>query len=157
MSNKHLRMSEAEFKALQDQSKTRKSGIISFASESALSIADATKKRFQAIGRLPKSKMNKTEAEYAELLEKRRLNGEVIAWKFHPMNVRLADNTFYEVDFLVVAKNLEVQIHETKGTYTTEVGNIKIKLCAEVLPWFRFIKCMKQPKKLGGGWEFKEY
>ncbi len=113
--------------------------------------------KFHAIGRLPKNKMNKTEEAYSVLLDQQKQAGEILDWKFHPMNVRLADNTFYEVDFLVVAKDRELQIHETKGTYTTEVGNIKIKLCAEVLPWFRFIKCIKQAKKNGGGWEFKEY
>ncbi|NDI85114.1 hypothetical protein EYB48_05800 [Undibacterium sp. B2R-29] len=117
----------------------------------------AARDRFFSIGRIPKSQMNKTEAEYAEILDRKKLSGEVLDWKFHPMNIRLADNTFYEVDFLVVMANLELQIHETKGSYTTQVGNLKIKLCAEVLPWFRFIKCIKRAKKDGGGWEFQNY
>ena len=136
-----LRMSVAEFNSL-----SKKSPVT----------ADRNAK-FHAIGRMPKNKMNKTEEAYSLLLDQKKQSGEILDWKFHPMNVRLADNTFYEIDFLVVAKDRELQIHETKGTYTTEVGNIKIKLCAEVLPWFRFVKCIKQSKKDGGGWVFKEY
>lgn len=136
-----LKMSVAEFNSL---------------SKKSVNSTDRNAK-FHAIGRVPKGRMNKTEEAYSIRLESLKQAGEILDWKFHPMNVRLADNTFYEIDFLVVAKDRELQIHETKGTYTTEVGNIKIKLCAEVLPWFRFIKCIKQSKKDGGEWVFKEY
>ncbi|WP_202927680.1 hypothetical protein [Undibacterium crateris] len=147
-------MSVSEFNAL--QSKGRRSGAKQQSGSSAEKTI-AARDRFFSIGRIPKSQMNKTEAEYAEILDRKKLSGEVLDWKFHPMNIRLADNTFYEVDFLVVMANLELQIHETKGSYTTQVGNLKIKLCAEVLPWFRFIKCIKRAKKDGGGWEFQNY
>ncbi|QRQ86270.1 hypothetical protein [Cupriavidus oxalaticus] len=113
--------------------------------------------RFHALGRLAKDVMNKTERAYADVLEQQRQRGEIIDWKFHPMNVRLAKNTFYEVDFLVLAADMRVEIHETKGGYTTEKGGMKIKLCAEALPWFRFIKATKLPAKLGGGWKREDF
>jgi hypothetical protein len=119
--------------------------------------ADVALKKFQALGRLPKDKMNKTERAYADLLEMRTSSGSIIDWKFHPMNVRLAANTFYEVDFLVIDASLRLSIHEVKGGYTTEKGQLKIKLCAEALPWFVFIKVSKQPAKLGGGWKVEEF
>ena len=34
-------------------------------------------------------------------------------WKFHPANVRLAKNTFYEIDFLVLLATGELAIYET--------------------------------------------
>lgn len=119
--------------------------------------ADAALKRFQALGRLPKDKMNNTEKAYSLRLEAMRQRGEVLGWLFHPIRVRLADATFYEVDFLVLHADMRIAIHEVKGGHTTDKGQLKIKLCAEVLPWFVFYKAIKQPEKLGGGWKLEEY
>lgn len=114
-------------------------------------------KRFQALGRMPKSAMNKTEAAYAELLEQQRQVGQVLWWKFHPMNVRLASGAFYEVDFLVMHADMGLAIHETKGGFTTDKGQLKIRLAAEAMPVFRFFKVTKLPKKEGGGWKREEF
>lgn len=118
---------------------------------------DAARHRFQALGRLPKDQMNKTESAYADLLEQRKRTGAILDYKFHPMNVRLAAGTFYEVDFLVLGADLQVSIHEVKGGFTTDKGQMKIKLCAEFLPWFQFLKVSKQTKKDGGGWKVEEF
>lgn len=101
-------------------------------------------RRWQALGRLPKGTMNKTEAAYAQQLERRRLAGEIHEWKFHAIKVRLANNTWYETDFLVIASDCGMEIHEVKGGFTSEKGQIKLKLCAEVLPWFRIFKAIKE-------------
>lgn len=114
-------------------------------------------KRWQALGRMPKGTMNKTEAAYAQRLELMKHTGEILDWKFHPMNIRLADRTFYEVDFLVMHADCSLAIHETKGGFTSEKGQLKIKLVAETLPWFRFFKCIKLPEKEGGGWKIEDY
>ncbi len=113
--------------------------------------------RFRALGRLPKGMMNKTEAAYAQKLEADQHLGKIVGWKFHPMNVRLAKNTFYEVDFLVLHADMSLAIHETKGGFTTDKGQLKIKLCAEVMPWIRMIKATKQTVKNGGGWVLEEF
>ena len=113
--------------------------------------------RWQAAGRLPKGTMNKTEAAFAEWLEAEKLAGRVLDWKFHPMRVRLADNTYYEVDFLALGADMGLTIYETKGGYTSDKGQIKIKLCAEVLPYFRMVKAVKLPAKDGGGWKMTEF
>lgn len=119
--------------------------------------ADAALRKFQAKGRLPKGTMNKTEAAYAELLEEQKRMGMVLWWKFHPLRVRLADNAFYEVDFLVMAGDGGLEIHETKGGYVTDKGQLKIRLCAEALPVFRMFKMSKLSKKDGGGWKKEEF
>ncbi len=136
-------MSHAEYMAHQQRARDRK-------------VIDAVK-RFQALGRLPKDQKNKTEQAYADLLDLQKHQGLIIDWKFHPMNVRLAKNTFYEVDFLVLTSSLVVEIHETKGTFVTEKGQMKIKLCAEALPWFVFKKITRLPEKQGGGWAIEEF
>lgn len=109
---------------------------------------------FQALGRIAKGKMNDTEAAYAERLDWLKLTGEILDWKFHVMRIRLADRTYYTPDFLVMDKNREVQIHETKGGWTTEAGQMRIKLAGEALPWFRIFKCIKRD---GDSWEIQEF
>nr|DAH83235.1 MAG TPA: Endonuclease [Caudoviricetes sp.] len=118
---------------------------------------DARKKQFQALGRLPKGKMNKTEQAYAALLDEQKRQGLILDYRFHAIRVRLADNTFYEVDFLVIDAGLGLAIHEVKGGFTTDKGQLKIKLCAEALPWLRCIKVTKQTAKQGGGWEMHDF
>jgi hypothetical protein len=119
--------------------------------------AHASMQRFQALGRLPKDRMNATETAYAAVLEQRRVVGDILAWDFHPFNVRLASNTFYEIDWLVVAADRGVEIHETKGGFTTDKGQLKLKLCGERLPYFRMFKVTRLRKKDGGGWRVTEY
>ena len=59
-------------------------------------------RHFQALGRLKPGAMNKTEAEYAGMLEARKRAGELAWWAFEPFKIRLADRTFYDVDFGVM-------------------------------------------------------
>jgi hypothetical protein len=113
--------------------------------------------RFQALGRLPKDQMNGTERAYADLLDMEKAAGRILDWKFHPANVRLAAGTFYEIDFLVLDADFKISIREVKGGFTTDKGQMKIKLCAEALPWFQFLKISKLPKKAGGGWKAEEF
>lgn len=107
-----------------------------------------------ALGRIAKGKMNGTETAYAQRLDALKHDGTIIDWKFHVLRVRLADNTYYEPDFIVMTAERELQIHETKGTFTTPLGQAKVKMCAEVLPWFRVFKCSKQKD---GSWVIQEF
>jgi hypothetical protein len=119
--------------------------------------AHRSTQRFQALGRKPKGEMNKTEEAYAGVLEDELRAGLILWWKFHPMNVRLANNAFYEVDFLVMAADYVLEIRETKGGRVTDKGQLKIRLCAEALPLFRMKKVTKLTKKQGGGWKVEDY
>lgn len=107
--------------------------------------AAESRRRWQALGRLPKGTMNKTEAAYAKDLDERKRTGDVIEWRFHPMNIRLGPGVFYEVDFLVLRRDQTVEIHETKGGYTSDKGQMKIRLAAAALPWFRMLKVHQAP------------
>lgn len=120
--------------------------------------ADQAKKRFQAKGRLPKGKMNKTEEAYAEqVLEPMRRAGQILWWKFHVIKVRLADGAWYEADFLVMHADMTLAIHETKGEFVTDKGQLKIRLAAEAFSVCRMIKATKLSPKNGGGWKTEEY
>jgi len=99
--------------------------------------------KMQALGRMPGRKMNKTEAAYARLLEAKKHTGEVLWWAFEPINIRLADNTFYKVDFLVLLADMRLEAHETKGFWTDD-ALVKFKVAAAILPFpFKAIRMTK--------------
>lgn len=105
----------------------------------------------KALGRLPSGQMNKTEAAYAEQLELERQAGEVAWWAFEGMKFRLADNTFYTPDFIVMLKDGLLQAREVKGRWEDD-ARAKIKIAAALFP-LQFIAIKKS--KLG--WEREEF
>lgn len=80
--------------------------------------------------------MNGWEKKYAHNLDC-LLRGSVIqSYRFDCLKLRLAPKTFYDTDFLVVAQNGDVEIHEVKGHWEDD-ARVKIKVAAEMFP-FRF-------------------
>lgn len=104
-----------------------------------------------ALGRMKAGKMNRTEAEYAALLEQLRVAGEVVWYRFEGLKLRLADNTFYSPDFAVMRADGLMECHEVKGFWRDD-ARAKIKIAAELYP-FRFLAVQKLAKKAGGGWK----
>lgn len=96
--------------------------------------------------------MNKTEAEYALMLEARKRAGEIHDWKFEAMKFRLAKSTFYTSDFLVIAADGAVECHEVKGHMEDDAA-VKIKVVATQYPYFRFLLIRKER---GVGWTSTE-
>jgi hypothetical protein len=94
--------------------------------------------------------MNKTEAEFAALLETFRLAGEFERWDFEPEKLRLADRTFYTPDFRAIKPNGEIVFYEVKG-FMRDDAAVKIKVAADIHP-YRFILV----KKIKGGWSYNE-
>lgn len=108
-----------------------------------------------ALGRLPVGTMNKTEAAYAKHLEAEQYAGEVLWWKFEGVKLRLADNTFYTCDFVVLPRHGLIEMHEVKGFWQDD-ARVKIKVAASLYP-FRFFAVKALAKKNGGGWEREEF
>lgn len=109
----------------------------------------------QALGRLKAGAMNKTEAEYAALLQRRCHVGDVAWFRFEGVKLRLADNTFYTPDFAVMRSTGQMEMHEVKGFWTDD-ARVKIKVAADQYP-FEFVAVRKQAKKDGGGWEEERF
>lgn len=91
--------------------------------------------------RTPQERMNKGEAAYAQVLDRRP---DVVGWWYEAMSWRLADDTRYVPDFLVLFDNGRVEWHEVKAAArkaggedfgVTEVSWAKIKLAAELAPF----------------------
>ena len=83
-------------------------------------------------------KMNGMEQQYGFNLERRKQIGEVLEYTFEPFNIRLADNAFYKIDFMVVMADMTIELHEVKGFWEDD-ARVKIKCAAEALPYFKFI------------------
>lgn len=94
--------------------------------------------------------MNKLEAKYAGVLELRKKAGEIAAYWFEGLKLRLADRTFYTPDFVVQLADGSLELHETKG-FMRDDAAIKLKVAAETFP-FRFVLVTWSK----GGWVFKE-
>lgn len=109
------------------------------------------KNNFQSLGRLKAGVMNKTESNYASLLEARKKAGEILWYCFNAMNLRLADKCFYKVDFLVLTSGNELEVHEVKGFWQDD-ALVKIKVAAEKFP-FRFVAMQYQKKE----WKEREF
>ena len=104
-----------------------------------------------ALGRLKAGAMNKTEAAYANYLEKQKQFVDVAWFAFEPMNLKLADKCFYRIDFLVMLKSGQLEVHEVKGFWTDD-ALVKIKTASAKFP-FRFIAL----KLVKGIWEVREF
>jgi len=89
--------------------------------------------------------MNKTEAAYADYLQKRLLAGKIISYRFEALKFRLADRTFYTPDFIVTYQH-QIECHEVKGFWQDD-ARVKIKVAAEMFPEFAFVAVKREKKE----------
>jgi hypothetical protein len=99
----------------------------------------------------PRGQMNKLECEYAERLKLRERAGEVEWFAYEAVKLRLANNTFYSPDFLVMLANGDMEVHEVKGFWEDD-ARVKIKVAASIYP-FRFIAVSKGKE----GWSVENF
>ncbi len=77
--------------------------------------------------------MNRTEAAYQAELELRRRVGEVASYGFEVLKFRLAKDTFYTPDFIVMLSDGKLEAHEVKGFWRDD-ARAKIKIAAALFP-----------------------
>lgn len=94
-------------------------------------------------------RMNKTEADYATLLDLRKQGGEIHSWQFEAIRLRMADGAFYKPDFLVQDVNGYLELHEVKGHWR-EAAKVRIKVAAALYPMFRFVVVYRRGPGLAG-------
>lgn len=113
-------------------------------------------RRLQALGRLKTGQMNKSEARYeAEVLKPLLHAGEIAWYRFEGLKLRLADNTFYTPDWVLMRSDGALECHEVKGFWTDD-ARVKIKVAAASFP-LRFIAVSVAKKADGGGWKVEEF
>jgi len=108
-------------------------------------------KALYALGRLKAGQMNKTEQQYADMLELRKKAGEIAWYAFEGVKLRLADKTFYTPDFAVMLADGQMEMHEVKGFWQDD-ARVKIKVAAEMYP-FRFFAI----KKVSSAWQVEAF
>lgn len=93
--------------------------------------------------------MNKLEAAYSEHLDQQYAAG-LILWRsqHEPLSLKLADNTFYRPDFMVLAADSVLEIHDTKGGFFPDKNKAKWKIAAQMFP-FRFVIVRRVPQERG--------
>ena len=114
---------------------------------------------WKALGRLKSGEKNKTEQQYEdEVLKPALASGEILWYKFEGMTFKLADNTRYTPDFMVLNKDLTLEAREIKGslTFIQDDAKVKIKVANEQFPLI-FRVYAPIAKKRGGGWESKVF
>lgn len=112
-------------------------------------------KRMFALGRLKSGERNKSESAYEEILKAKLHTGEILWYSFEGMKFKLADNTYYSPDFVVMNKDSEIELHEVKG-YFMDDAKVKIKIAAAQFPFKFFVIFVKaNPKKNSGGYLFE--
>ena len=113
-------------------------------------------KNFYALGRLKTGQKNKTEQAYElEVLKPAMQDGSVSWYRFEGVKLRLADNTFYTLDYCVMRSDGTMEMHEVKGFWQDD-ARVKIKVAADMYP-LKFIAVKRQAKKNGGGWSIEEF
>lgn len=90
--------------------------------------------------------MNKTEAAYAGYLDSLKKDCIIADYRFEAVKLRLADNTFYTPDFMVLMPDFSFEMHEVKGFWEDD-ARVKIKVAAAQFP-FKFVAV----KKTKNGW-----
>jgi hypothetical protein len=109
-----------------------------------------------AVGRTARGVMNKTEARYAsEILDVRKALGEVAEYWYESVKLRLADGSWFTVDFFVMLADGRLEAHEVKGHWRT-AERVRIKVAAERYP-FIFTSAQRRKKKEGGGWKVESF
>ena len=108
-----------------------------------------------AKGRMKAGEMNGTEQAYHDHLAQRQHAGEIAWFKFEAMTFKLADDTRYTPDFMVMLADGRMEVHEVKGFWTDD-AKVKIKVASALFP-FEFFAIKKKAKKDGGGWLVEAY
>jgi hypothetical protein len=104
------------------------------------------------LGVMKNGHMNETEKCYAWILEARKNKQEIIDYQYEAYKLRIADDCWYVLDFMVQRLDGVLELHEVKGPYIREDAMIKLRAIAELFPFPVFL-CQRQGK--GTGFEIK--
>ena len=113
--------------------------------------------RARAQKRRDPGSMSATEKRYSEILETRRVAGEIYRWDFEVETLVLAKECRYTPDFRVLMPCGEVRFIEVKPAGWKHIPNqanstTKLKVAAELHPYV-FVRAAERTKKEGGGFE----
>lgn len=106
---------------------------------------------YRGFGRPRPGVMNKLESSYALELECKKQNKEIKSYWYEAIKLRLADKTFFTVDFFLLMADNSLEAHECKG-FMMDDAAVKLKCAAEKFP-FKFVLVKLDKFK---GWTYQE-
>lgn len=109
-----------------------------------------------AKGRMKAGELNETEKKYRDYLESERARGEIQAWWFESVRLKIADHVcWYCPDFMVLTKEGYIELHEVKGSpkFFADDAKVKTKACATNYP-FRMLVVYPTGS---GAWKYQEF
>lgn len=96
--------------------------------------------------------MNKLEQRYSQQLELERMAGEIKAWYFEAIALRIGQRCFWHPDFLVIMPDDTIQLRDTKG-HVKDDALVKAKSIASKFPFpvfhVKWIKKQWQVRRIG--------
>lgn len=108
-----------------------------------------------ALGRLKKGQLNKTEQAYQDHLEQLKSAGLIAWYKFEGVTLRIAEGASFTPDFLVMLPDGQLEFREVKG-FWREAAKVRMKVAASLFP-FKFMAVKQRAKKNGGGWDIEVF
>lgn len=85
-----------------------------------------------------KRSMNKTEAEFARILEVWKQRGEIVSFVYEGLRLKYADGLYYKPDF-VAFDGGKIYLIEVKGGHIWDRDKVRFRACAaEWREWFSF-------------------
>lgn len=98
----------------------------------------------------PQGGMNGTELAYSQYLEQQRRVKRIQWWAYESVKLRLADGTWFTCDFMVIAADGTVEMHEVKG-FMREAARVRLNVAADRFPFvFKLVRLEHQQ------WEITE-
>lgn len=124
--------------------------------------SDGSKRETRYGKRHVPGQMNGVETEYAELLELRKLAGEIDAWFFEAITLVLAERSRHTLDFMIVHKGGSIELVNVKGAGPIDPNSLtKIKAAADKFFMFKFSMVQKLRKEdaaeHGSKWKRREF
>lgn len=103
---------------------------------------------FKSVAKKPlkNSRMNRTEAEFGELLHSLKSSNLIRNYLFESYTFRLADRTTYTPDFCVIHLDGLMEFVEVKGFWRDD-ARVKFKVTAELFPWHDWTAVSKKKKE----------
>jgi hypothetical protein len=95
------------------------------------------RRRFAKARKPPDGFKSKLEKRYADHLALQQKAGAIAWWGYEALTFKLADNARFTPDFVVITRDYEIEIHETKG-HMREAAAVRIKVAASQFYWLPF-------------------
>jgi hypothetical protein len=103
---------------------------------------------------------NQTEAKYAEILELRRIDGEIRSYHYEAETLPLSRSMppryrcQYTPDYVVILADGAKEYHEVKGGHMREDGWLKVKWAVDAYPAHTFVLARR---RRDGSWAIERF